>query len=239
MLLMNAMIMTAFVFVLPQEADALANKKVPKNITLYAVASGQTQVDLKWNKIKSPSKGYAVFRDGEAIAHYNTKKITFTDKGLEAGISYIYRIKTYTKKTVKMWFNKKTEKWQKKKPAKKYRGKSKKKVVYTYKKKSNAVTVQTAAAPAPSTLTDSSDADGNANSESAQKTYTITWKNYDGTVLNTTIVNQGDIPVYVGDNPTKPEKENYTYSFIGWTPEPTAVTGNAIYEANFKAIQFV
>ena len=118
------------------EANALAKKKkLPKNITLQVAASGQTQAVLRWNKIKSPSKGYAVFRDGEPVKHFNTKKITFTDNELKAGTSYTYQIKTYTKKTVKMWFNKKTEKWQKKKPAKKYRGKSKKQAVYTYKKK--------------------------------------------------------------------------------------------------------
>ena len=134
------------------EANALAKKKkTPKNITLQAAASGQTQAVLKWNKIKSPSKGYAVFRDGEPLKHYNTKKTTFTDNDLEAGTSYTYQIKTYTKKTVKMWFNKKTEKWQKKKPAKKYRGKSRKETVYTYKKKSNAVTIRTTTAPAPAT----------------------------------------------------------------------------------------
>ena len=140
------------------EANALAKKKkLPKNITLQVAASGQTQAVLRWNKIKSPSKGYAVFRDGEPVKHFNTKKITFTDNELKAGTSYTYQIKTYTKKTVKMWFNKKTEKWQKKKPAKKYRGKSKKQAVYTYKKKSNAVTIHTASAPAPSDTGDNGD----------------------------------------------------------------------------------
>ena len=140
------------------EANALAKKKkLPKNITLQVAASGQTQAVLRWNKIKSPSKGYAVFRDGEPVKHFNTKKITFTDNELKAGTSYTYQIKTYTKKPVKMWFNKKTEKWQKKKPAKKYRGKSKKQAVYTYKKKSNAVTIHTASAPAPSDTGDNGD----------------------------------------------------------------------------------
>ncbi|MBR6799250.1 MAG: hypothetical protein IKM63_04185 [Firmicutes bacterium] len=149
------------------EVNALAKKKkLPKNITLQAAVSGQTQAVLKWNKIKSPSKGYAVFRDGQAVAHFNTKKIAFTDNNLEAGTSYTYQIKTYTKKTVKMWFNKKTEKWQKKKPAKKYRGKSRKEAVYTYKKKSNAVTIHTASAPAPSTPTDTGDKDNTGNSDS-------------------------------------------------------------------------
>jgi len=153
------------------EANALAKKKkLPKNITLQVVASGQTQAVLRWNKIKSPSKGYAVFRDGEPVKHFNTKKITFTDNELKAGTSYTYQIKTYTKKTVKMWFNKKTEKWQKKKPAKKYRGKSKNVTVYTYKKKSNAVTIHTASAPAPSTPSDTGDNGGSDDSSTAEDT---------------------------------------------------------------------
>ena len=41
------------------EANALAKKKkLPKNITLQAAASGQTEAKLAWNKIKSPGKGY-------------------------------------------------------------------------------------------------------------------------------------------------------------------------------------
>ena len=153
------------------DANALAKKKkTPKNITLQAAASGQTQAVLKWNKIKSPSKGYAVFRDGDPVKHFNTKKIAFTDSNLKAGTSYTYQIKTYTKKKVKMWFNKKTEKWQKKKPAKKYRGKSKNVTVYTYKKKSNAVTIHTVAAPAPSTPSDTGDNGGSDDSSTAEDT---------------------------------------------------------------------
>ena len=83
------------------EADALAKKKLPKNITLQAAASGQTEAKLAWNKIKSPGKGYAVFRDGEAIAHLNTKKTAFTDQGLASGTAHTYQIKTYTKRLSK------------------------------------------------------------------------------------------------------------------------------------------
>ena len=224
------------------EAIALTKKKLPKNITLYAAADGQTQVELKWNKIKSPSKGYAVFRNGQPVAHLNTKKIVFTDKNLEAGTSYTYQIKTYTKKTVKMWFNKKTEKWQKKKPARKYRGKSKKEAVYTYKKKSNAVTIHTAAAPAPSTPADTGDNDntggnggnnGSDSSDSAQATYTITWKNWDGTVLETDSVKEGATPSYNGTTPTRPADQNYTYTFNGWDSAVVAANGDKTYTAVF------
>ncbi|MBR1985964.1 MAG: hypothetical protein IKA24_03650 [Mogibacterium sp.] len=222
------------------EANALAKKKkLPKNITLQAAVSGQTQVNLKWNKIKSPSKGYAVFRDGEPVKHFNTKKIAFTDKDLEAGTAYTYQIKTYTKKTVKMWFNKKTKKWQKKKPAKKYRGKSRKEAVYTYKKKSNAVTIHTAAAPAPSTPTDTGDTGnndstgGNDNSDSAQTTYTITWVNWNGKVLATSTVKAGEVPSYSG-TPKRAADDN-SYDFTGWSPAVVAANGDATYTAQFKA----
>lgn len=223
------------------EANALAKKKkLPKKITLQVAVSGQTQAVLKWNKIKSPSKGYAVFRNGEAVKHFNTKKIAFTDSNLKAGTTYTYQIKTYTKKKVRMWFNKKTEKWQKKKPAKKYRGKSRKETVYTYKKKSNAVTVHTAAAPAPANPTDTGDSGSNGgsngNTDPAQTTYTITWKNWNGAVLKTTSVKKGETPVYSGTNPSKAATNDFVYSFKGWTPTIVAANGNATYTAEFTAI---
>ena len=123
-----------------------ASKKVAKKVTLQAAASGQDTVVLKWNKIKKPQKGYAVFRDGTPIAHVG-KKLTFTDTGLQAGSSHTYQIKLYKTKKVKMWYNKATGNWQKKKPAKKNRGKSKKVTTYTYQKPSNAVSVTTEPAP--------------------------------------------------------------------------------------------
>lgn len=123
-----------------------ASKKVAKKVTLQAAASGQDAVVLKWNKIKKPQKGYAVFRDGTPIAHVG-KKRTFTDTGLQAGSSHTYQIKVYKTKKVKMWYNKATGKWQKKKPAKNNRGKSKKVTTYTYRKPSNAVNVRTEPGP--------------------------------------------------------------------------------------------
>ena len=127
------------------ESSAMAKKKakVAKNVTVSASASGQTRAVIKWNKIKSPNNGYAVFRNGAVIAHMG-KKYAFTDTGLKAGTAYTYQIRTYKTKKVKQWYNKATGKWQKKKPKKKWRGKSRKVTTYTYKKKSNVVTVRTA-----------------------------------------------------------------------------------------------
>ena len=65
--------------------------------------------------------------------------------------------------------------------------------------------------------------------------YTITFKNYDGTVLDTQIVKEGDKPVYLGDIPTKPHDDNNKYLFGGWSPSLTEATGDATYTANFIA----
>lgn len=67
------------------------------------------------------------------------------------------------------------------------------------------------------------------------RSYDITWLNYDGTVLCVTNVPYGETPAYNGATPTKPypADPHYGYSFTGWTPEVSSVTGTTTYTANF------
>ena len=65
--------------------------------------------------------------------------------------------------------------------------------------------------------------------------YTITFVNEDGTVLQTSQVAEGEIPVYTGETPTKATTVEYTYTFIGWTPELVRVTTDATYTATYTA----
>ena len=65
--------------------------------------------------------------------------------------------------------------------------------------------------------------------------YTVTWLNYDNSELGKTTVQYGATPSYDGETPTKPEDEQNTYTFAGWTPEITAVTGDATYKATYTA----
>ena len=65
-------------------------------------------------------------------------------------------------------------------------------------------------------------------------TYTVTWKSDDGSVLKTTTASYGEVPSFEG-TPTKAETPYYSYAFVGWDKELTAVTGDVTYTAQFRA----
>ena len=66
-------------------------------------------------------------------------------------------------------------------------------------------------------------------------TYTITWKNYDGKVLE---LDEGVVkdstPTYDGLTPNRESDAQFTYTFQGWTPEVKAATADAEYVATYK-----
>ena len=67
-------------------------------------------------------------------------------------------------------------------------------------------------------------------------TYTVTWVNYDGTVLETDVgVAENSNPEYNGATPSKPADTQYTYAFTGWSPDIAPVTGDVTYTAKYEA----
>ena len=85
----------------------------------------------------------------------------------------------------------------------------------------------------PNITTVTGDAEYTAVFSSLENSYTITWKNYDGTVIGTTLVEYGKVPTHAD-----PERENtaeFTYTFTGWSPSVAAVTGDAEYTAEFSS----
>lgn len=66
------------------------------------------------------------------------------------------------------------------------------------------------------------------------QTFTVTWVNWDGTVLETDEnVAYGEVPEYNGETPMREGDAQYTYSFNGWSPELSLVTDNMIYTATY------
>ena len=66
--------------------------------------------------------------------------------------------------------------------------------------------------------------------------HTITWKDEDGTMLETDEnVAYGTTPSFDGETPTKAATAQYTYTFNGWSPAIESVTGDAVYTATYMA----
>ena len=63
--------------------------------------------------------------------------------------------------------------------------------------------------------------------------YTVTWKNYNDTVLETDTCHRGDTPSYDGETPTRPATAAVEYYFTGWDKEIVPVTGNVEYIAQY------
>ena len=67
--------------------------------------------------------------------------------------------------------------------------------------------------------------------------FTVTWKNDDGTVLETDEhVSTGTTPEFNGTEPTKEPDGVATFEFTGWTPAVSPVTGDVTYTATYNAI---
>ena len=63
--------------------------------------------------------------------------------------------------------------------------------------------------------------------------YTITWLQDDNSQIDTTTVKYGDTPTHA--DASKTETAQYTYTFTGWDPAISAVTGDATYKATYTS----
>lgn len=73
------------------------------------------------------------------------------------------------------------------------------------------------------------------SNRNVDKQYTVVWKNWDGSILEVDLDQKyGDIPQYNGDRPYRPDDEEYSYKWVGWSPSLKIVTSDITYTAVFS-----
>ena len=75
---------------------------------------------------------------------------------------------------------------------------------------------------------------GEDNSVPAPIYYTVSFKNYDGSLLSESIVMHGGTVTYDGVTPTRGETSEYTYTFSGWDQSLENITSNCSRIAQYK-----
>ena len=79
--------------------------------------------------------------------------------------------------------------------------------------------------------------DKNDEAHRTVNTYTIVWKNWDGTTLETdNNVPYGATPSYDGEAPTREDDAQYHYTTYSWDPMIATVSGPATYTAQFDYV---
>ena len=67
------------------------------------------------------------------------------------------------------------------------------------------------------------------------KYYTVTFKNWDGALLDEVVVQEGNEAVYGGLTPTRPSTPEFTYAFTGWDQSLKNITSDCTRVAQFSA----
>ncbi len=71
-----------------------------------------------------------------------------------------------------------------------------------------------------------------------ETSYTVTFLNYDNTLLyRATGIKEGEPAIYDGDTPARPDSNEYTYSFIGWDKDISAIYSNLVVFAKYSETQ--
>ena len=65
--------------------------------------------------------------------------------------------------------------------------------------------------------------------------YTISFLNWDGSLLQADDWSYGSMPEYTGEEPIRVADDQYTYTFLAWSPDIVIVSGEATYTATFTA----
>ena len=64
--------------------------------------------------------------------------------------------------------------------------------------------------------------------------YTVTFMNYDDSILTTVKVLKGDSAIYDLDTPIKPSDDEFDYEFSGWDKDLNNIVSDLYVKAEFK-----
>ena len=81
-----------------------------------------------------------------------------------------------------------------------------------------------------------SDVELKAKWDEATRKYTVKFVNANGAELQSSEVEYGAVPEYVGEDPTMDADAQYTYTFAGWNADVVAVTGEVTYTAVYTTV---
>ncbi len=173
----------------------------------------------------TPETGYHFLKWNDGTTDYTTNPLELTNIQADATYKAFFEINTYTI-TFKNW-----------------NGEVLQSGTYNH---GDAVTAPEAARPADAqytytfdawtpnvNYTAEADAEYTATYTQTVNKYTITFVNWDGTVLQSSKVAYGEVPAYEG-TPVRPADDQYTYTFAGWDVTPVAVTADATYTATYS-----
>ena len=67
--------------------------------------------------------------------------------------------------------------------------------------------------------------------------YTVTWRNWDGTILYTEVIRGGTVPSYSGPTPVRTVDDQHRYVFSGWDPAVSTIDAPTTYTAQYEAVE--
>ena len=194
-----------------------------------------TWVDEAGNEIDQTTVEYGVMPSHEDAAKANTAEFSYEFTGWTPGLGIVTGDATY-QATFKQTKNSYTITW------KNEDGSVIESETLEYgvtpahtniNKENTAEWTYTFAGWSPEIAAVTGDATYTATFTSTKNTYTVTWKNEDGSVIESEALEYGATPSHA--DITKDNTSEYTYTFAGWSPEIAAVTGDATYTATYTA----
>ncbi len=101
---------------------------------------------------------------------------------------------------------------------------------------SNSSSPSSSSASSSSSSVSSSSSSSSSSSLPIIVNYTVSFKNYDGTLLSESVVEKGGTAIYTGPTPTRMETATCTYTFTGWDQPLENITSDCVRVAQYEEI---